>query len=146
MKKLTKCLKTEKTKLNRIWVSILSWFSIIHPYSNDFFRNTHGPSYILPPHCPLVATPDPSVTETFKRKYILPFTCPACQSPDLVGGKGAQLAILTSLEKQVIMLIIVFIVRYLLLYTQAFHTEMGAKSNSYIFFSLRIEAITENVL
>nr|XP_054748523.1 uncharacterized protein LOC129254092 [Lytechinus pictus] len=67
--------------------------------SEFLYRNDGGrPSHFHQEKVPLVIEPDPS--QEALNQFVLPFTNPACQSTKLVGGKGAQLAILTHLRNQ----------------------------------------------
>ncbi|XP_005095516.3 uncharacterized protein LOC101859923 [Aplysia californica] len=70
-------------------------------HSEFFYRNMEGPPVVLPATCPLVSEPSEIVTEVNKKELILPFASEACGSPALVGGKGAQLALLTRLQEEV---------------------------------------------
>lgn len=66
-----------------------------------FFRNPDGPSMTVPASCPLVVEPPGDVLADSLEKIALPFTSLSCSSPVLVGGKGAQLAQLTSIQNVV---------------------------------------------
>ncbi|CAL1541954.1 unnamed protein product [Lymnaea stagnalis] len=70
--------------------------------SEYFYRNHNGPIMTdLPSACDMVEEPTSSVVSQNRDKITLPFTSAACSSSALVGGKGSQLAQLTSLETKV---------------------------------------------
>ncbi|KAK6982171.1 phosphoenolpyruvate synthase, partial [Biomphalaria glabrata] len=70
--------------------------------SEYFYRNPEGPCIEnIPLVYDLIEEPSSEVIKTNSHLLALPFTSLACQSPALVGGKGAQLAQLTSIESKV---------------------------------------------
>ncbi|KAH9515754.1 hypothetical protein Btru_011904 [Bulinus truncatus] len=70
--------------------------------SEYFYRNLDGPNLdSFPPVYTLVAEPSIDVVNSNQTLLSLPFTVEACKSSALVGGKGAQLAQLKSIESKV---------------------------------------------
>ncbi|KAK3108445.1 hypothetical protein FSP39_008087, partial [Pinctada imbricata] len=65
------------------------------------YRNFDGPSYSQAESVPLICSPPRSDLDMYQEALTLTFDSIGCCSPDLVGGKGAQLGLLTQIEEKV---------------------------------------------
>ncbi|XP_060065113.1 putative phosphoenolpyruvate synthase [Ylistrum balloti] len=65
------------------------------------YRNTDGPSFVLPESLPLLQEPAAELVKATTERLTLTFDEDACGSSKLVGGKGAQLGQLSSIQNKV---------------------------------------------
>lgn len=65
------------------------------------FRNKNGPEYTPKESLTLLKEPSKSDIDRLEAKLTLDFSSNGCCSSRLVGGKGAQLGMLSTIHKQV---------------------------------------------
>lgn len=80
--------------------------TVLNLHFNDFdiyliYRNTNRPSYTPPSCLPLLCEPW-TLPSGLGEALTLPFTEEACGSSLLVGGKGSQLGLLSSIQHKVL--------------------------------------------